>query len=722
MATTQLLISEEDTLYLEALADLSDDGLDSDSENASSSDEFALAPEDEDIFDSFDTGTDLSLLTYGAVVQNITAREHVGNGTKCSLSNSDLTTSIGSDVAAYRIREIRRTLKRSISEETLPFLQEGEKPAKMNKSFSEGLDQVFSQISLSSEIQLSPAKEPNVVQQDEVPVALPFRAKPWPSSAELEAELAIEAEISKVLDGGDDDGKDEFEGKPLQFHIPPDVLSRATKAAKTSSPIYWSHTLYRGPSDARVQIHYCRTKAQSESVASSFLNEPILGFDMEWVVHGSKDVQGLKRCVSLIQLGCEDRVALFHTALHDGTTAEDLIAPSLKKILESEKITKTGVNILNADAKRLECHFGLRPQGLLELSSLNRMISGKPEMINDRLIALAKQVEWNLQLPLLKDDVRTSNWGKELDEKQMCYAADDAYAGYMLYRVMEAKRLKMVPRVRRPAFAELGIPLRMQIRVEEQDVRGEEKQNPDNTEDNAANSNPTTNPVRKSDAVDNLTLDERAQTIFNALCNHHLATTNLQNAVSTLAVSKAVLKAIAVSRPLSINALKMVKGVGPAKLQQYGRDWVRIVQEHSVQLEVVEKNEGERTAQAILPSDIREQEYNTYVRILKALEGLHDRLRKDERFNIGEIPADTLKNLARLKPSTSRALVLVPGAIELNTAATCHGVDLLGLIRRHAEAAGDKEKRVADGDSSDDDAFQVMEVSDDHVNRRRWRV
>ena len=45
---------------------------------------------------------------------------------------------------------------------------------------------------------------------------------------------------------------------------------------------YWSHELYRGIDNERVEIVYCTTRQKSESVAATFLKEPVVGFDMEW--------------------------------------------------------------------------------------------------------------------------------------------------------------------------------------------------------------------------------------------------------------------------------------------------------------------------------------------------------------------------------------------------------------------------------------------------------
>jgi len=82
---------------------------------------------------------------------------------------------------------------------------------------------------------------------------------------------------------------------------------------------------------------------------------------------------------------------LFHIGLHAGNTSEDLIAPSLRKIIETPNIAKVGVAILNADFSRLENWFHLKPKGAFELSHLHNLITfgpEHPELITTKLKAL----------------------------------------------------------------------------------------------------------------------------------------------------------------------------------------------------------------------------------------------------------------------------------------------------------------------------------------------
>lgn len=219
--------------------------------------------------------------------------------------------------------------------------------------------------------------------------------------------------------------------------------------------------MYKGPGGKNVKIEYCQTKAESEAVAKTLLKEKVLGFDMEWCPRAKK---GIKGNISLIQVACEDRIALFHIALYEGSTVEDLLAPSLKEIIESLAITKTGVAILNADGQRLKRFMGLKVKGFFELSHLFRLVKYSektPGKANKTLVALATQVEEQLGLPLSKGPVRCSDWTQPLTQEQITYGASDAYAGFMLFHVMNNARMALRPTPPLPAFAELFRPIRL---------------------------------------------------------------------------------------------------------------------------------------------------------------------------------------------------------------------------------------------------------------------
>lgn len=253
---------------------------------------------------------------------------------------------------------------------------------------------------------------------------------------------------------------------PLGFHIPAEKLRNAI-----SNAAYWHYTLYQGPGGDKhkVMVHYCKSKEATEKVAQLFLNEKIVGFDIEWKQNAAKN-EGKTKNVSLIQIASESRVLLAHIARYPNAAVseknqqvEDLVAPSLKKIMESPAISKVGVAI-KGDCTRLGKFLHIESHGLFELSHLYKLVkfsSGNVKKINKTLVSLAQQVQEHLGLPLDKGDVRTSDWSQDLDYQQTQYAASDSYAAVQLYHILEAKRKALEPTPPRPAHAELNLPIRL---------------------------------------------------------------------------------------------------------------------------------------------------------------------------------------------------------------------------------------------------------------------
>lgn len=212
---------------------------------------------------------------------------------------------------------------------------------------------------------------------------------------------------------------------PLGFHIPDAQLNHIEKAHQNDH-IYWQYSLYQGPRGERVNIHYCKSKEKSEDVAKLFLDEEVVGFDIEWK-QAATAKHGIRQNVSLVQIASENRIALFHISRYaKGESLEDLVAPTLKTIMESPNITKVGVSI-KADCTRLRKFMGIESRAIFELSHMYKLVkhaSENPKLINKKLVSLAQQVEDHLQLPLYKASVvRSSDWSKDLKYEQIRCAA-----------------------------------------------------------------------------------------------------------------------------------------------------------------------------------------------------------------------------------------------------------------------------------------------------------
>jgi hypothetical protein len=242
----------------------------------------------------------------------------------------------------------------------------------------------------------------------------------------------------------------------LDYQIPEDDLRAAMQASPNTRASFWSANMYRGSEDQSLSVHYCKTMEVAERVVQHFLKEKVLGFDIEWRPYSH--ISSIKDNASLIQLACENRIALFHISLFQGSTADRLMPPTLKTILESPDIYKVGVAV-KGDFSRLRRYLGIEAQGVFELSRLHNLVelyATEPDKVSNRLVSLATQVHQHLQLPLykggsladdpnVKSSVRESDWSEPLDLHQIHYAAADAYAGFRLYHMLEWKRKQLRP-------------------------------------------------------------------------------------------------------------------------------------------------------------------------------------------------------------------------------------------------------------------------------------
>ncbi|KAL3478216.1 ribonuclease H-like domain-containing protein [Aspergillus californicus] len=225
---------------------------------------------------------------------------------------------------------------------------------------------------------------------------------------------------------------------------------------------FWSHRMYKNKDGKDITVHYCKSLETTEKVAQLFLDDKVLGFDMEWKAQASA-YDSIQNNVSLIQLANRERIALFQISQFvPGKTQKDFVSPTLQRILETSDTTKVGVSI-KADCTRLRKYLGIDTRGIFELSHLYKLVKycHTPKFINKRPVNLNEQVEEHLGLPLEKEEnVRCSNWAVPLSYRQAHYAAADAYACIQLFHTMDAKREALVPIPPLPAHAELNLPIR----------------------------------------------------------------------------------------------------------------------------------------------------------------------------------------------------------------------------------------------------------------------
>ncbi|KAJ5695929.1 hypothetical protein N7536_006341 [Penicillium majusculum] len=230
----------------------------------------------------------------------------------------------------------------------------------------------------------------------------------------------------------------------------------------SSTPQFWSHSSQHSPDGRKLIVHYCRTLQSTEEAVQHFFGSKVIGFDMEWKAQAS-GWDSIQSNVSVIQIANEERIAIFQVALFKpARSLEDLVSPSLRRLIESPDVMKVGVSI-KADCTRLRKYLGIDAKATFELSHLYKLIKyGKdnPKLVNKRGVNLSEQINEHFGLPLEKsDDVRCGDWTRALSYRQVQYAATDPYACVRLFHTMDAKRQAMNPMPPRPAFAELNQPI-----------------------------------------------------------------------------------------------------------------------------------------------------------------------------------------------------------------------------------------------------------------------
>ncbi|KAK4054482.1 hypothetical protein OIV83_000976 [Microbotryomycetes sp. JL201] len=152
----------------------------------------------------------------------------------------------------------------------------------------------------------------------------------------------------------------------------------------------------------------------------------VLGFDLEW---DPSRRRGIENSTALLQLCNLDTILLVHLS------KMKKFPESVKRLMEDPTAVKCGVQI-GGDAQKLRRDWGIRSQGLLELSTVAKTADPTRYKERNGLIALQELVGVYLQRYLQKGEVRTSLWSRHLSEEQKRYAADDVYSSLQTCHVL----------------------------------------------------------------------------------------------------------------------------------------------------------------------------------------------------------------------------------------------------------------------------------------------
>ena len=135
----------------------------------------------------------------------------------------------------------------------------------------------------------------------------------------------------------------------------------------------WRYTNFRGPHGQQVVVDYCATHEFAERTADLFTSSRVVGIDL-WGGRRFANIEDAvragnspKRCIPMIAIANEERIALFHIASmrFDRYTSR---LPTLVRILEDSAVRKVGENI-QAFRQRLLVYMGINMDGLVDLGS-----------------------------------------------------------------------------------------------------------------------------------------------------------------------------------------------------------------------------------------------------------------------------------------------------------------------------------------------------------------
>lgn len=161
-------------------------------------------------------------------------------------------------------------------------------------------------------------------------------------------------------------------------------------------------------------------RSQMAAAVHEWKTCPIIGFDTE-----TKPVfvKGQRNKVSLMQIALPKKVFLVrmqHTGIPD----------ELVDFLQDGTIQKIGVGIRD-DIKALQVLRRFKPAGFVELTDLTKRAGLEVESVK-KLTGLVLGFR-------ISKSAQTSNWEADhLDEKQISYAATDAWACLAVYQALQA--------------------------------------------------------------------------------------------------------------------------------------------------------------------------------------------------------------------------------------------------------------------------------------------
>jgi ribonuclease D len=170
------------------------------------------------------------------------------------------------------------------------------------------------------------------------------------------------------------------------------------------------------------QIVLVKDAAGAESARDELLAAGEVGFDTEskpTFIKGEKS-EG----PHVLQFSTATKAFIFQSHVESSR-------PVIMELLKSEKLVKIGFG-LDGDLHQISQRFGIRPGSIVDLDRTFRKLGYRSPIGAKSAVA----IYFNRKLQKSKS-ITTSNWAtRELNESQLIYAANDAYAAIKVFQAL----------------------------------------------------------------------------------------------------------------------------------------------------------------------------------------------------------------------------------------------------------------------------------------------
>jgi ribonuclease D len=166
-------------------------------------------------------------------------------------------------------------------------------------------------------------------------------------------------------------------------------------------------------------VYVVTCERQAKLAVAELMNAGEVGFDTESkpTFHKGEKSEG----PHVLQFATQDKAFIFLSHVQESHAA-------IKELLTAGGLLKIGFD-LRGDLAQIQSRFQVRPEGMVDLGRSFKMLGCRNTMGASRAVALLFQ-----QRMTKSKSVTTSNWSMpELTDRQLLYAANDAYVALKVY-------------------------------------------------------------------------------------------------------------------------------------------------------------------------------------------------------------------------------------------------------------------------------------------------